>query len=85
MPPVTLLFEEKVNFLLFVSVHHPIVLGSLWLLKCKPHIDWYTGRLLEWERTVKTLFWTETLPRMGFLRDQRSMSSVKAQVLSWGV
>lgn len=48
--PVTMCFKdghtEQLSFFLYHSVHHPLILGFLWLKF--PHIDWSVGKVLNW-------------------------------------
>ena len=40
--------QESINFFLFNSPSHALILGLPWLLRHNPHIDWRTGRILGW-------------------------------------
>ena len=76
MSPVTLVFDDslqdKVNFLLFESVHHPLILSLPWMLKLNPHINWFTGSVCG-KSVVNTAFWTDN-GQVG--RDQQKLQAI---------
>ena len=57
--PVTIVFhdslKERLNLLLFGSLHHPLILHLPWLLKHNPNVDWSMGSVLEWGRNFDEL------------------------------
>lgn len=62
--PVTLIFDDSpqkdLKFLLYKSVHHPLILVYPWLIKHNPHINQATGNWVG-ENCVKHCF-SESLP-----------------------
>ena len=43
--------REEISLHLIHSPEFPVILGSPWLTRHNPHIDWVTGRVLEWGPT----------------------------------
>lgn len=47
--PVTLEFynghNETIEFYLYQSNHHPLILGFSWFVRHNPHINWVTGEI----------------------------------------
>ncbi len=40
--------QELMHFHLYSSPQHPLILGFPWLKKHNPHVDWVTGRVVNW-------------------------------------
>ena len=45
--------QELLCFHLYRSTQHPLILGFPWLQEHNPHIDWNTGRVLNWAEGCK--------------------------------
>lgn len=50
--------QEIMTFFLFDSSSHALILGLPWLLCYNPHIDWRSGEIMGWERTVRVVVLT---------------------------
>lgn len=57
--PVTLEFDdghsETMDFYLYKSNHHPLILGFPWLLKHNHHINWPTGKIEGWGKDCEII------------------------------
>ena len=45
--------HEMIQFHLFTSLSHSLILGQPWLYEHNPHINWKNGQIREWEEECK--------------------------------
>ncbi|KAK2905603.1 hypothetical protein Q8A73_009546 [Channa argus] len=63
--PLQLIIEnhcEKISYQIIRSPQQPLILGSTWLSRHNPHIDWLTGRVFCWGTSCSSLCLRQAVP-----------------------